>query len=165
MNAAAGSVDVLVVGGGVAGLSAALALAATRRVLLVDAAPGEGGSTRWAQGGIAAAVEAGDSPADHAADTAVAGVDLCDLQALDVLVEEGPQRVADLLAAGALFDRTPDGALATTLEGGHHRRRVVHAGGDATGAEVARVLGRAVQLAGVERIPGSDIDHHRGRFS
>lgn len=146
-------VDVLVVGSGVAGMSTALGLATTRRVLVVDAAAnGDGGSTRWAQGGIAAAVDGADDPADHAADTAAAGAGLCDPRALDVLVEEGPQRVADLLTAGAALDRSADGRLCTSLEGGHHRRRVVHAGGDATGAEVARVLAQAAERADVERL-------------
>lgn len=144
-------VDVLVVGAGVAGLSTALGIGASRSVLVVDAAPvGDGGSTRWAQGGIAAAVAADDDPVDHAADTAVAGVDLCDPRALAALVEEGPQRVAELITAGARFDRDADGRLATGIEGGHHRRRVVHAGGDATGAEVARTLTAAASAAGVE---------------
>jgi L-aspartate oxidase len=163
-------VDVLVVGSGVAGLSTALGLAKTRRVLVVDAAPeGDGGSTRWAQGGIAAAIDAADDPADHAADSAVAGAGLCDPRALAVLVEEGPQRLADLLATGATFDRDRDGRLSTTVEGGHHRRRVVHAGGDATGAEVARALTLAAEQAGVERMVGATVtallaaDRPRGR--
>lgn len=135
-------VDVLVVGAGVAGLSVAAGLAATRRVMIVDKGDG---STRWAQGGIAGAVAADDDPRDHAADTAAAGAGLCADRPLAVLVEEGPLRLAELIAAGARFDREAGGALATTLEGGHHRRRVVHAGGDATGAEVARVLTAATR--------------------
>jgi L-aspartate oxidase len=146
-----GQVDVLVVGGGAAGLSVATGLASARRVLLVDAGDG---STRWAQGGIAAAFAHHDDPLDHAADTRVAGDGLCDARALDSLVEEGPQCLADLVALGARFDRAPDGRLAGTLEGGHRTRRIVHAGGDATGAEVARVLGRAADAAGVRRVRG-----------
>ncbi len=145
-------VDVLVVGAGVAGLSVALGLAGARRVLLVD---GGDGSTPWAQGGIAAAYGAHDDPADHAADTRAAGDGLCDPRSLDCLVEEGPQRLADLVAAGARFDRAPDGRLAGTLEGGHRRRRIVHAGGDATGAEVARVLREAADAAGIGRVHGA----------
>ncbi|WP_375424979.1 L-aspartate oxidase [uncultured Friedmanniella sp.] len=148
-------VDVLVIGGGIAGLSTALGLAGTRRVLLVDAADdGAGGSTRWAQGGIAVAVEEDDDPSAHGADTASAGAGLCDQSAVEVLVQEAPQRVADLLAVGARLDRATDGRLATSLEGGHHRRRVVHAGGDATGAEVARALALAVGSARIERWHG-----------
>ncbi len=139
-------VDVLVVGAGVAGLSTALGLAATRRVLVISAGDG---STPWAQGGVAAAFD-GDDPADHAHDTAVAGAGFCDDETVRLLVEEGPQRVADLIAHGAVFDRHSDGRLSRTLEGGHGRPRVLHAGGDATGAEVYRVLAAAAHAAGVE---------------
>jgi L-aspartate oxidase len=139
------SVDVLIVGAGVAGLSAALGLAATREVLVLSA--GEG-STPWAQGGVAAAF-GDDDPDDHWRDTAVAGADFCDERHVRILVEEGPQRVADLIALGAVFDRRRDGSLSRTLEGGHGRARVVHAGGDATGAEVYRALREAVDRAGL----------------
>jgi L-aspartate oxidase len=144
-------VDVLVVGAGVAGLSVALGLAGTRRVLVLSKGDG---STAWAQGGIAAAVDSTDDPADHARDTAVAGAGLCSDEELRCLVEEGPLRVAELITVGARLDRTSDGRLSTTLEGGHRRRRVVHAGGDATGAEVARTLSAAAAAAGVETISG-----------
>jgi len=117
--------DVLVLGGGVAGLTVARGLAGHRRVVLVEAGPG---STPWAQGGIAVVIDPADDPADHAADTATAGVGVCDDVALAVLAEEGPAAVAALLRAGARFDRAADGRLALGLEGGHHRRRVVHAG-------------------------------------
>jgi L-aspartate oxidase len=139
------SVDVLVVGAGVAGLSAALGLAATRDVLVLSS--GEG-STPWAQGGVAAAFGA-DDPDDHERDTLIAGAGFCDERHVRILVEEGPQRVADLIALGAVFDRRRDGSLSRTLEGGHGRARVVHAGGDATGAEVHRALRAAVERAGV----------------
>jgi L-aspartate oxidase len=132
--------DVLVVGSGVAGLSVALGLAGARSVLVVDTGPG---STAWAQGGIAAAVGPDDDPELHAADTAAAGGGMCDPCALARLVEDGPLRLAELIAAGARFDRDAGDRLATTLEGGHLRRRVVHAGGDATGAEVLRALAAA----------------------
>jgi L-aspartate oxidase len=144
------SVDVLVVGAGVAGLSTALGLAATRDVLVLSA--GEG-STPWAQGGVAAAF-CTDDPDDHARDTGVAGADFCDARQVGRLVEEGPQRVAELIALGAVFDRRRDGSLSRTLEGGHGRARVVHAGGDATGAEVHRALSAAVERAGVEVVAG-----------
>ncbi len=139
-------VDVLVVGAGVAGLSTALGLAATRSVVVLSAGDG---STPWAQGGVATAF-GDDNPADHAADTHVAGAGHCDEDAVRVLVEEGPARVAELIASGAVLDRTPHGELSRTIEGGHGRPRVVHAGGDATGAEVARSLVAAVRAAGVE---------------
>ena len=139
--------DVVVVGSGIAGLTAALHARAAGRVLLVTKALLDAGSTRWAQGGIAAALAPGDSPEDHYADTMTAGAGLCDAAAVRVLVEEGPQRVRDLAALGAAFDRDPDGVLELTREGGHLHRRVVHAGGDATGAEVERALIAAVATA------------------
>ncbi len=98
------------------------------------------GSTRWAQGGIAAALGAGDSPDQHFADTLVAGAGLCDEAAVRVLVREGPAAVRDLVQLGARFDRGRDGDLSLTREGGHHRDRIAHAGGDATGAEIERAL-------------------------
>ena len=152
-NARAGAVpehnvDVVVVGSGVAGMTAALGLARTRRVLVVE--DGDG-STRWAQGGIAAAF-GDDDPAEHAADTHVAGGGLCDPDAVQRLVEEGPLRLAELIAAGARLDRAGSGALSRSREGGHRSRRIVHAGGDATGAEVWRVLHAQADRAGLPRL-------------
>ncbi len=136
-------VDVVVVGSGVAGLATAIGLAGTRDVLVVS--DGDG-STRWAQGGIAAAF-GDDDPEEHAQDSQAAGSGLCDVRALRRLVEEGPLRLAELIAAGAELDRAEDGSLARTREGGHRYRRVVHSGGDATGAEVRRaLLARADEL-------------------
>jgi L-aspartate oxidase len=103
------------------------------------------GSTRWAQGGIAAVLDPFDSPAAHAADTLAAGVQLCDPAAVDILVSEGPARVRELIRWGTNFDRNPDGSLMLTREGGHRHSRIVHAGGDATGAEVQRALHEAVR--------------------
>lgn len=137
--------DVCVVGSGVAGLTAALhARAAGHRVTVVTKVKIDDGSTRWAQGGIAAVLDPSDTPRAHAHDTHVAGVGLCDEAAVRVLVTEGPGRLHELIAAGALFDRHPDGRLMLTREGGHHADRIVHAGGDATGAEVQRALHAAV---------------------
>ncbi len=148
--------DVVVVGSGIAGLSAALhARAAGHAVTVVTKVDIAEGSTRWAQGGIAAALDPADSPAEHLADTLAAGVGLCDEQAVRVLVAEGPDRVRELIALGASFDRDPDGALALTREGGHHRNRIVHAGGDATGAEVQRALEEATR-----RDPGITVVEH-----
>jgi len=113
-------------------------------VVLVTKVNIDDGSTRWAQGGIAAVLDPSDTHAAHAADTHAAGVGLCDPAAVDVLVNEGPGRLRELMALGASFDRTPDGELALTREGGHHARRIVHAGGDATGAEVQRALHAAI---------------------
>jgi L-aspartate oxidase len=137
--------DVVVVGSGVAGLTAALHLReAGLHVTVVTKVNIDDGSTRWAQGGIAAALDPYDTPAEHAADTLVAGVGLGDPAAVDVLVIEGPARVRELMRMGAEFDRHPDGSLMLTREGGHHANRIVHAGGDATGAEVQRALHAAV---------------------
>jgi len=137
--------DVVVVGSGVAGLTAALHAVRAGSVLLVTKVLVDDGSTRWAQGGVAAALGADDSPADHARDTLVAGVGLCDPGAVRVLCEQGPVRLRELAELGAAFDRDPSGRLSLTREGGHHRDRIVHAGGDATGAEVSRALVAAVQ--------------------
>ena len=138
--------DVVVVGSGVAGLTAALHLrAAGLHVTVVTKVNIDDGSTRWAQGGIAAVLDPLDTPAAHARDTLVAGVGLGDPAAVDVLVTEGPARVRELMRWGADFDRYPDGTLMLTREGGHHANRIVHAGGDATGAEVQRALHAAVR--------------------
>ncbi len=137
--------DVVVIGSGVAGLTAALHLReAGLHVTVVTKVNIDDGSTRWAQGGIAAVLDPVDTPAAHAADTLVAGVGLCDPAAVEVLVTEGPLRVRELMRMGAEFDRHADGSLMLTREGGHHANRIVHAGGDATGAEVQRALHAAV---------------------
>jgi L-aspartate oxidase len=139
--------DVIVVGSGIAGLTAALrARRLGRTVLLVTKATVDAGSTRWAQGGIAAALSEEDSPDEHLHDTLVAGVGLCDVEAVRVLVTEGPEAVRELIDIGARFDTDPSGAIALTREGGHLRDRIAHAGGDATGAEISRALVAAVQL-------------------
>ncbi len=138
--------DVVVVGSGVAGLTCALHLReAGLHVTVVTKVNIDDGSTRWAQGGIAAVLDPLDTPGAHAADTLVAGVGLCDPAAVDVLVREGPDRVRELIRWGTEFDRYADGSLMLTREGGHHANRIVHAGGDATGAEVQRALHTAVQ--------------------
>ena len=140
------STDVVVVGSGVAGLTAALHLReAGLHVTVVTKVNIDDGSTRWAQGGIAAVLDPLDTPEAHALDTEIAGVGLCDPAAVRVLVEEGPTRVRELIRLGAAFDRNPDGSLMLTREGGHHANRIVHAGGDATGAEVQRALHAAVR--------------------
>ena len=143
--------DVVVVGSGVAGLTAALAL--HRRLpgcsmLLVTKSVLDDGSTRWAQGGVAAALGPGDSPEQHLQDTLTAGAGLCDVAAVRALVTDGPDAVRALIALGARFDSEPDGPLALTREGGHLRSRIAHAGGDATGAEISRALLRALAEAG-----------------
>ncbi|MFB9313118.1 L-aspartate oxidase [Nocardioides plantarum] len=141
--------DVVIVGSGIAGLTAALRLraAGVERVLVVTKDRLAAGSTQWAQGGIAAALGPGDSPHDHAVDTLVAGAGVCDAEAVAVLVDEGPEAVRELIALGAVFDHDADGEISLTREGGHHRDRIAHAGGDATGAEIQRALIAAVGAA------------------
>jgi L-aspartate oxidase len=135
----------MVVGSGIAGLTVALRSAASGSVLVVTKDVLAAGSTRWAQGGIAAALGPGDTPEAHRIDTLTAGVGLCDEAAVDVLVTEGPESVLELIGLGARFDRRSDGSLSLTREGGHHADRIAHAGGDATGAEVQRALVDAVR--------------------
>jgi L-aspartate oxidase len=140
--------DVLVLGSGVAGLSAVVRLAdrSGRRVGVLTKADLAQSATRWAQGGIAAAVGGDEDSADlHLADTLAAGAGLCDPDAVRVLVDEGPARVGELIALGAEFDREAGGDLALAREGGHSTARVLHAGGAATGAEVERALVAAVR--------------------
>ncbi|WP_181769083.1 L-aspartate oxidase, partial [Streptomyces albidus (ex Kaewkla and Franco 2022)] len=139
--------DVVVVGSGVAGLTAALRCAAAGlSTVVVTKARLDEGSTRWAQGGIAAALGEGDTPAQHLDDTLVAGAGLCDEEAVRTLVTEGPAAVRRLITTGARFDTDAGtGEIELTREGGHHRRRIAHAGGDATGAEISRALVEAVR--------------------
>jgi L-aspartate oxidase len=138
--------DVVVVGSGVAGLTVALHLREQGlHVTVVTKVNIDDGSTRWAQGGIAGVLDPLDTPQAHAYDTEIAGVGLCDPAAVKVLVEEGPARIRELIRRGAEFDRNPDGSLMLTREGGHRADRIVHAGGDATGAEVQRALHAAVR--------------------
>ncbi|MEU2293297.1 L-aspartate oxidase [Streptomyces bacillaris] len=145
--------DVVVVGSGVAGLTTALRCAAAGLdTVVVTKARLDDGSTRWAQGGIAAALGEGDTPEQHLADTLVAGAGLCDEEAVRTLVTEGPDAVRRLIATGAHFDTTDSGGIALTREGGHHRRRIAHAGGDATGAEISRALVEAVRAAALRII-------------
>ncbi|WP_328672952.1 L-aspartate oxidase [Streptomyces sp. NBC_00322] len=145
--------DVVVVGSGVAGLTAALRCAAEGlSTVVVTKARLDDGSTRWAQGGIAAALGEGDTPEQHLDDTLVAGAGLCDEEAVRTLVTEGPGAVRRLIATGAHFDTSDAGEIELTREGGHHRRRIAHAGGDATGAEISRALVGAVRDAGLRTI-------------
>ncbi|MEM7049003.1 MAG: L-aspartate oxidase [Acidobacteriota bacterium] len=137
--------DVLVVGSGVAGLSVALGCAPRTVTVLTKARLGGDGSSAWAQGGVAAAVGQDDSPARHRDDTLAVGAGLGDAERVEILTREGPARIASLIALGARFDRSPSGALALGREAAHSRRRILHAGGDATGAELMRTLVSAVE--------------------
>ena len=130
----------LVVGSGVAGLHAAWRASEHGEVILLTKRSLFDSATAYAQGGIAAALGAGDSPTLHRLDTLAAGAALCDAEAVQVLVEEGPDRVMELAAAGAQFDLNAAGDFKLGKEAAHSRNRIVHSHGDQTGAEVARTL-------------------------
>jgi len=146
--------DVAIIGGGIAGLSLALRLPAEMRVALFTKGVAGESNTRYAQGGLAVALGADDSPELHLQDTLAAGAGLCDEEAVRVLVEQAPEAVRWLIQMGVQFDRaqpesdahsTPDGLL-LGREGAHSRWRVLHAGGDATGAEIERALIAALRM-------------------
>jgi L-aspartate oxidase len=148
--------DVVVIGSGIAGLTAALRLRGqVEKILVVTKDVLSAGSTQWAQGGIAAALGPEDTPEQHERDTLVAGAGACDLDAVRALVTEGPDSVHELIALGTRFDHDPDGVLSLTREGGHHRDRIAHAGGDATGAEIQRAL-----TAAIDRAPEIEVIQH-----
>jgi L-aspartate oxidase len=151
-------VDVVVIGSGIAGLTAALQLRASTAVgsvMVVTKDILSAGSTQWAQGGIAAALGPGDTPDQHLHDTLVAGAGVCDEDAVRALVTEGPDAVRALISLGTVFDHTEAGELSLTRVGGHRRDRIAHAGGDATGAEIQRALVAAVKAA-----PDIDVTEH-----
>ncbi|MGD0998634.1 MAG: L-aspartate oxidase [Thermoleophilia bacterium] len=137
--------DVLVLGGGIAGLTAAIAAARRWRVGLLTKASLNDTTTFLAQGGIAAALGESDSPELHFQDTVDAGAGLCDPEAVRVLVNEGPDRVRELIEICPRFDRK-DGEIVLGREGAHSVRRVLHAGGDATGREVSSALSEAARV-------------------
>jgi L-aspartate oxidase len=147
------TLDLLVLGSGVAGLSAAVQAAAVQvgagrglRVGVLTKGDLDQAATRWAQGGVAAVLGGDPDSTDlHLADTLAAGAGLCHAEAVRLLVDEGPGRVQNLIALGAVFDRDAHGDLALAREGGHSVPRVVHAGGAATGVEIERALVEAVQ--------------------
>jgi L-aspartate oxidase len=143
--------DALVVGAGAAGLSAALGLGRRRVDILAKAPLGRGGASPLAQGGIAAAIGPHDAPARHAADTLAVAGELADARAVDRLTREGPERLAELIALGARFDRDATGRLDLAREAAHSHRRILHAR-DATGAEIVRALGAALASRGGLRV-------------
>lgn len=147
MNDVGAPLDLLVVGSGVAGLTAAVRAAERHglRVGVLTKGELDQATTRWAQGGVAAVLgEDPDSTDLHLADTLAAGAGLCDVEAVRVLVDEGPGRVNGLVALGAMFDTDAEGRLELAREGGHSLPRIVHAGGAATGMEIERALVGAV---------------------
>lgn len=137
--------DVIVIGSGIAGLYTALKASETNRVLMVAKKSMLESNTRYAQGGIAAVISDEDSPLYHRQDTLIAGAGLCDSEAVDVLVNEGPACVQELVRFGTQFDRESGGEYALTMEGAHSQRRILHAQGDATGAEIVRALAEATR--------------------
>ena len=139
--------DVIVVGAGLAGLTAALELAPLRVQLLTKTRLGQGGASPWAQGGIAAAVGKDDSPALHAADTMAAAAGVADARAVELLTREGPRAVLRLVEWGARLDKSGDRSFALGREAAHSRSRILHAR-DATGAELVRALVLCVKQAG-----------------
>lgn len=143
--------DVVVIGTGVAGLAAGLA-AHRRGARVVMLSKADDTATFYAQGGIAVVLPFTDDTVEsHVADTLAAGAGLCDPDAVRSIVADGYQAVADLIADGARFDQTATGQWALTREGGHSRRRIMHAGGDATGAEVQRALDHAAAILDIRR--------------
>ena len=160
-------VDFLVVGSGIAGLATALKASRYGRVLIITKAGLLESNTRYAQGGIAAAMAPGDTPRDHLADTLRAGHDLVSTEAATVLVEDGPLRVKELIELGARFDASPDGSLVFGREAAHSKNRILHARGDATGMEVAEVLAAQVKespaIDVLEQVFALDLIVHEGR--
>jgi L-aspartate oxidase len=138
--------DVVVIGTGVAGLACALELPG-RRVDLLTKTTLSSGSSLWAQGGVAVAMGAGDSPELHAADTVAAGAGLVDPVIAELLAEEGVTAIRRLIELGAEFDRSAKGDLDFGREAAHSRRRILHAHGDSTGAELVRALAERIRTA------------------
>jgi L-aspartate oxidase len=153
--------DALVVGAGIAGLIAALKLHPAKVTVLSKTRLGKGAATDWAQGGIAAAIGKDDSPRLHAIDTQRAGAGISDGSIVEILTRDAPARVEELLELGAAFDRTEAGELALGREAAHQRRRIVKAGGDATGHEILKTLIEAVRaqpsIEIVEEVTAGDL--------
>lgn len=158
--------DVVIVGGGAAGMSAALALAGKSVRLLTPTAPGSDGASAMAQGGVAAALGSADSPALHAADTLAVGGGINVPDVVRLLASAAPEQIERLITLGARFDRDAEGALELGREAAHGHPRIVHADGDATGAEISRALGQAVMAAEhvvVERAIAHELITRQGR--
>ena len=157
MNISDYSHDVLIIGSGAAGLTAALALAEERKVLVLAKGSLDGGSTAWAQGGIAAVLDAGDTFEDHIRDTMVAGAGLNDIETVEFVIERAPRSIDRLRELGVPFNRGADdlgGDLHLTREGGHSHRRIVHVD-DATGWAVQEALLKAAEAnPNITMLPG-----------
>jgi L-aspartate oxidase len=138
----------IILGAGIAGLFTALKLAPMPSIVLAGTRPGMSGSSAWAQGGIAAAMGEGDSWQSHAHDTMVAGAGLCDPAIVDLVAREAPDRIQDLVALGAPFDRASDGSLALAREAAHSLPRIVHVKGDGAGAAISATLAARAHEAG-----------------
>tara|TARA_Y100000052_G_scaffold27195_1_gene34099 strand:+ start:17129 stop:18661 length:1533 start_codon:yes stop_codon:yes gene_type:complete len=139
--------EILIVGAGLAGLFLALRLAPRRCTVICPAPLGEAASSTWAQGGLAAALAPTDSPEVHALDTVLAGDGLVDPVTAQLIANHGPERVRDLVALGVPFDRTPEGALALSLEAAHSHPRVARVAGDLAGKAIMEALSRAVMAS------------------
>ncbi|HLX64339.1 MAG TPA: L-aspartate oxidase [Planctomycetota bacterium] len=159
------SPDVLIVGSGIAAISAAIVAAEDASVLLVTKSELKESNTYYAQGGVAAALDPADDPEGHLRDTLIAGAGLCDVDAVRKLVTEGPDRVRELIAWGTPFDRE-DGKIAFTLEGGHSHHRIIHAEGDATGRAIeVSLIGKIrnhPNISILENHFAVDLLHHDG---
>ena len=147
--------DILIVGGGLAGLFLALKLQPRRCTVIALAPIGQAAASAWAQGGLAAALSPEDDPSLHAADTVAAGAGIVDPVVAKLIAEEGPNRVRDLLAMGVPFDRTADGELALSMEAAHSRARVARVSGDLAGKAIMEALSYAVSASShIEMIEG-----------
>jgi L-aspartate oxidase len=137
--------DILIVGSGIAGIYAALNIPESFKVILLSKTALVEGNTRYAQGGIAAALNENDSPEEHYRDTITAGAGKCNKKAVEVLVNEGPKHVNNIIKLGVAFDRK-DNRLSFTVEGAHSKPRVLHAGGDTTGLTINSTLAGKVKI-------------------
>jgi L-aspartate oxidase len=160
---------VVIIGGGLAGLFAALTLAPMPVTIVTPRPLGEGASSAWAQAGIAAAVGEGDSFEQHAADTIRAGAGLCDVAVVDMIVREAPARIEDLLRFGVPFDRDLEGRLRQSREAAHSRRRVIGVRGDQAGKAIMAALIAAARatpsISVMEEVNAVDLAHSEGRVT